>query len=157
MWWSSIHHAFGRGPRPARRARSPSPDAGSGRVSFGAILARSNCIGRYLAATNGKFGFREIHPMSCGYALLKATARLHEFGAGSVGTQRSPVQIRAARLESPGQAVRILRCQTRRIDRRFFGFWRGAALAEGHPEIGEGASGLRCEPTIEKHLRPRPP
>jgi hypothetical protein len=40
---------------------------------------------------------------------------------------------------------------------RLFGFWRGAVLAEGHPEIGEGASGLRCEPTIEKHLRPRPP
>ena len=36
------------------------------------------------------------------------------------GTQRSPVQIRAARLETPGQSLRILRCLTPRKD------WRGS-------------------------------
>ena len=32
----------------------------------------------------------------------------------------------------------------------------GSRPFEGHPEIGEGASGLRCEPTNKKHLRPCP-
>ncbi len=33
----------------------------------------------------------------------------------------------------------------------------GSAVSEGPPELGEGASGLWCEPTAKKHLRPRPP
>jgi hypothetical protein len=41
--------------------------------------------------------------------------------------------------------------------KRFFGFQRGVPGDRGHPEIGEGASGLWCEPTTKKHLRPVPP
>ena len=42
-------------------------------------------------------------------------------------------------------------------DKRLFGFQRGVPGDRGHPELGEGASGLWCEPTTKKHLRPRPP
>jgi transposase len=40
---------------------------------------------------------------------------------------------------------------------RLFGFQRGVPGNRGHPELGEGASGLWCEPTTKKHLRPVPP
>ena len=33
----------------------------------------------------------------------------------------------------------------------------GSSVSQGPPELGEGASGLRCEPTKPKHLRPRQP
>jgi hypothetical protein len=38
-----------------------------------------------------------------------------------------------------------------------FGFQRGATASGGPPELGEGAPGLWCEPTSQKHLRPCPP
>ena len=38
-----------------------------------------------------------------------------------------------------------------------FGFQRGAAVPEITRELGEGASGLRCEPKSKKHIRPCQP
>jgi hypothetical protein len=49
-------------------------------------------------------------------------------------------------------------CSSRRVEEGLFGFQvlpiSGASrVTFGHPELGEGASSLRCEPKNKKHLR----
>ena len=86
---------------------------------IGAEMARNAGELRYFVVLSGQPASSEFGHLPGHSPIFFDGQGGEKFPKALFGTQRSPVQIRAARLETPGQSLRILRCLTPPKD------WRG--------------------------------
>ena len=87
---------------------------------IGAEMARNAGELRYFVVLSGQPASSEFGHLPGHSPIFFDGQGGEKFPKALFGTQRSPVQIRAARLKTPGQSLRILRCLTPRKD------WRGS-------------------------------